>query len=308
MPETQALDERIINEVTQESTDSKTVQRPYHRPEHEQNGVHGDHVPELSAEEADYESFDGLENLIKGYKPADLDTIQKSLDIELSPFKAKEGNEHRLYINKEGTKLVKIDKMPVDDYQRLGREGVSKTLKEVWPDHFADMYDSPKIEAADDGEPTTGIIVEPIPKHPQFDQAYDLAQKGDFSLMDSINKHPFTEVTDACKEADLPFDFDSIKPDNYIITPEGKQVLVDGILVLPEGMAEEKDKIYALMTKRGDSTDSFARVEAYMAGLEALAKNKPTPEASDDQPAKAKKITQQYGRSMNQFPDRSNIR
>lgn len=295
MPEIQVLDELTRREVTQEAP----IQRDFHRPGHEAQAINGDKIPQLSAEDAALESFDGLEDLID-HKPASLDRIQKSLNMDLEPFDAMEGHEHKNYINKEKTRLVKIDKIPVDDYHRLGREGVHKALHDIWPNHFPQMYESPSIPDENGGEPTTGIIVEPIQQHPQFAEALAAAQQGDSNLLEVINKHPFTEVLDDCKNADLPFDFDSTVPDNFVIDSDGIQVFIDDGLITAEEMVHAKDKIYSLMEKRGASTDDFARMKAHMTGLEQLIKNKPTIENSAEKiQQKKEKFTEQYGRPLN---------
>lgn len=227
--------------------------------------------PQLSPEDAALERWDDL------FEPPNVGRVEKFLQTKLTPFGKDKGNEHRVYLNEDGTKVIKIDNGDVDDFTVKERFLVHGTMRRIFgEDHLPTMDQSFVIKEKDalTGEAIriTGIVVDRIQEHPHFAQAEANAQNGDYALMQNINKNPFSKVVEDWQKANLPLplDVDGAKASNYIIDPQGKQFLIDDVFFSGKELVGAKREIDQFLQKRGDSIDQRTRVGAGIRNLELL--------------------------------------
>jgi hypothetical protein len=242
------------------------------RMQHIDNALHGAPEPELSEKQEAYEDWS---DILVGFHEPNAKELGESLGMKISSFQARDkGNEHTIYVNEDGTKLVKLDHVPVDDYTRKERILVHEAMRGLFPDHFPEMYRSFKTE-----EGATGIIVERINEHPDFSRAKAHAKNGDPTVMDTINMHPFSSVLKGFEDmgTSLEKDFDGRKSTNYMIDPKGRQIFIDATFLSGEDIVRSKKNINEYMEKKGVATDQATRVKIGMRGLELLIRSATSP-------------------------------
>lgn len=271
MSEEQIITEKDISEVAKLPHKEKVFR-----------AMHGGSKPEVKFEDEEFDLTGLLEEEAHETDPEALaKKLGPELEMELQPFRtADKGKEHIVLENKEGTKLVKVDKFSADDDTREDKAKAYKVVEELFPDRLP-----PSEPFKKSGE--TGVTVNKVKTHPRFEEARTAAKNGDSKLWNEITKKYFSDVLDELDEMGIDLwnspSLDGDERDNYVTDTKGNQIFVDDVWLEGKDILTVKDKIIDRMRTNPDKYPPAQQVKVVGAikDLERFTKDINQPKPTD---------------------------
>jgi hypothetical protein len=245
--------------------------------------MHGGSKPEMKTEDAEFD-LEGLLDEDSGHEK-DPEALAKKLGpelgMDLQPFRtADKGKEHIVLENKDGTKLVKVDKFSADDDTREDKAKAYRVVEELFPDRLPPSEPFKKA-----GE--TGVAVDKVKIHPKFEEARAAAKNGDPKLWNEITKNYFSDVLEELDEMGIDLwnspSLDGDERDNYVTDIKGNQIFVDDIWLEGKDILTAKDNIIGRMRANQDKyvPDQQAKVLDAIKDLEHFTEEKNQAKTAD---------------------------